>query len=94
MREDAVGLGAGDHVPVAVGTVAERSGAPAKSWGWLFSSHNDHSERAFKTAPFLPPALPRLWSLRTGKPGKSEKGYSVLSRRTPRMKLRAPGEKS
>ena len=35
------------------------NGAPAKSEGRLFSSRNDHSERAFKTTPFLPSALPR-----------------------------------
>ena len=53
-------------------SVMSLNGAPAKSEGRLFLSHNDHSERAFKTAPFVPPALPRPWSLRTGKPAKSK----------------------
>lgn len=102
VREDAVGLGAGDHVPVAVGNVAERRARQVReesaeqAEGKLFTSNNDRSENAFETAPFLPPALPPplVASLRTGKPSNGKKGYSVLSRRTPRMKLRAPGEKS
>lgn len=70
------------------------SGAPAMSERRFFSSYNDYCEGAFETAAFLPPELPRPRSLRTGKPSNGKKGYSVLRRRTPRMKLRAPDEKS